>query len=174
MQVLTLLMPYSILVCPGAECYNMLFACSTLCDPYLNLFRGIIPPLNGTIDLSPILAFIALDVSFLSCLCCLLGCRAWHVAQGMSSCTFSYPLQLHPLSCTSWHSCKLSNKVTKVVIVPLRYMHVLAFQVLNLLKVTNIHACIGCIGVQQLLTSLPVTPHEAASHAGVSLLHASA
>ena len=37
--------------------------CSTLCDPYLNLFRGIIPPLNGTIDLSPILAFIALDVS---------------------------------------------------------------------------------------------------------------
>ena len=38
-------------------------ACSTLCDPYLNLFRGIIPPLGGTIDLSPILAFIALDVS---------------------------------------------------------------------------------------------------------------
>ena len=37
--------------------------CSTLCDPYLNLFRGIIPPLNGTIDLSPILAFVALDVS---------------------------------------------------------------------------------------------------------------
>ncbi|DBB03563.1 hypothetical protein WJX82_005116 [Trebouxia sp. C0006] len=35
---------------------------STLCDPYLNLFRGIIPPLNGTIDLSPILAFIALDL----------------------------------------------------------------------------------------------------------------
>lgn len=39
------------------------WVCSTLCDPYLNLFRGIIPPLNGTIDLSPILAFIALDVS---------------------------------------------------------------------------------------------------------------
>jgi len=35
---------------------------STVCDPYLNLFRGIIPPLGGTIDLSPILAFIALDV----------------------------------------------------------------------------------------------------------------
>jgi YGGT family len=30
---------------------------------YLNLFRGIIPPLGGTIDLSPILAFITLDVS---------------------------------------------------------------------------------------------------------------
>lgn len=35
---------------------------ATVCDPYLNLFRGIIPPLGGTLDLSPILAFIALDV----------------------------------------------------------------------------------------------------------------
>lgn len=35
---------------------------STICDPYLNLFRGIIPPLGGTIDLSPILAFVVLDV----------------------------------------------------------------------------------------------------------------
>jgi len=35
---------------------------STICDPYLNLFRGIIPPLGGTIDLSPILAFVVLDL----------------------------------------------------------------------------------------------------------------
>ncbi|KAH7423311.1 hypothetical protein KP509_12G048700 [Ceratopteris richardii] len=35
---------------------------STLCDPYLNIFRGIIPPLGGTIDLSPILAFLVLNV----------------------------------------------------------------------------------------------------------------
>ncbi|CAK0787240.1 hypothetical protein CVIRNUC_010457 [Coccomyxa viridis] len=35
---------------------------STLCDPYLNLFRGIIPPIGGTLDLSPILAFIVLDL----------------------------------------------------------------------------------------------------------------
>lgn len=35
---------------------------STICDPYLNLFRGIIPPLGGTLDLSPILAFVVLDV----------------------------------------------------------------------------------------------------------------
>lgn len=35
---------------------------STICDPYLNLFRGIIPPLGGTIDLSPLLAFVALDL----------------------------------------------------------------------------------------------------------------
>lgn len=37
---------------------------ATICDPYLNLFRGIIPPLGGTIDLSPILAFVVLDVRF--------------------------------------------------------------------------------------------------------------
>ena len=36
---------------------------ATICDPYLNLFRGIIPPLGGTIDLSPVLAFVVLDVS---------------------------------------------------------------------------------------------------------------
>jgi len=34
---------------------------STLCDPYLNLFRGLIPPIGGTLDLSPILAFIVLN-----------------------------------------------------------------------------------------------------------------
>lgn len=34
---------------------------SQLTDPYLNIFRGIIPPLGG-IDLSPILAFISLSV----------------------------------------------------------------------------------------------------------------
>lgn len=34
---------------------------STICDPYLNIFRGIIPPLGG-LDLSPILAFLVLNV----------------------------------------------------------------------------------------------------------------
>lgn len=34
---------------------------STVCDPYLNIFRGIIPPLGG-LDLSPILAFLVLNV----------------------------------------------------------------------------------------------------------------
>ncbi|XP_057776397.1 ylmG homolog protein 2, chloroplastic [Salvia miltiorrhiza] len=33
---------------------------STLCDPYLNIFRGIIPPLGG-LDLSPVLAFLVLN-----------------------------------------------------------------------------------------------------------------
>lgn len=41
----------------------VLCVCSTLCDPYLNLFRGIIPPLGGTLDFSPILAFVLLSVS---------------------------------------------------------------------------------------------------------------
>ncbi|KAL5559542.1 hypothetical protein UlMin_035753 [Ulmus minor] len=35
---------------------------STICDPYLNIFRGLIPPLGGTLDLSPILAFLVLNV----------------------------------------------------------------------------------------------------------------
>ena len=34
---------------------------STICDPYLNVFRGVIPPL-GQLDLSPILAFLVLNV----------------------------------------------------------------------------------------------------------------
>ncbi|HSX37612.1 MAG TPA: YggT family protein [Chlamydiales bacterium] len=29
-------------------------------DPYLNVFRRILPPLGGVLDLSPILAFFAL------------------------------------------------------------------------------------------------------------------
>lgn len=30
-------------------------------DPYLNIFRKIIPPIGGVLDLSPILAFLALQ-----------------------------------------------------------------------------------------------------------------
>lgn len=29
-------------------------------DPYLNLFRRVLPPLGGLLDLSPVLAFFAL------------------------------------------------------------------------------------------------------------------
>jgi len=31
-------------------------------DPYLNLFRRLLPPLGGRLDLSPILAFFALRI----------------------------------------------------------------------------------------------------------------
>ena len=33
----------------------------SITDPYLNVFRGVIPPIGG-LDLSPILAFISLNV----------------------------------------------------------------------------------------------------------------
>ena len=33
-----------------------------LTDPYLNLFRGVVPPIGG-IDLSPMLGFLLLNVS---------------------------------------------------------------------------------------------------------------
>jgi len=47
---------------PQIDWYNQPFAAlSQITDPYLNLFRNIIPPLGG-IDLSPILAFLALNV----------------------------------------------------------------------------------------------------------------
>ncbi len=31
-------------------------------DPYLNLFRRFIPPIGGMLDISPIIAFIALRI----------------------------------------------------------------------------------------------------------------
>lgn len=31
-------------------------------DPYLNLFRRIVPPIGGVLDLSPLLAFISLSI----------------------------------------------------------------------------------------------------------------
>ncbi|MEM7726131.1 MAG: YggT family protein [Cyanobacteria bacterium P01_A01_bin.45] len=47
---------------PNIDWYNQPFAAlSQVTDPYLNLFRSIIPPLGG-IDFSPILAFIALNL----------------------------------------------------------------------------------------------------------------
>ena len=46
---------------PQVNWYNQPFAAlSQISDPYLNLFRSIIPPLGG-MDFSPILAFLALD-----------------------------------------------------------------------------------------------------------------
>ncbi|MBS0604803.1 MAG: YggT family protein [Verrucomicrobia bacterium] len=32
-------------------------------DPYLNLFRRVIPPIGGVLDLSPLLAFFALQIA---------------------------------------------------------------------------------------------------------------
>ncbi|MEA5596904.1 YggT family protein [Rivularia sp. UHCC 0363] len=47
---------------PQIEWYKQPFAAlSQITDPYLNLFRNIIPPLGG-MDLSPMLAFFALYI----------------------------------------------------------------------------------------------------------------
>ncbi|ARV61015.1 hypothetical protein BZZ01_22460 [Nostocales cyanobacterium HT-58-2] len=47
---------------PNINWYNQPFAAlSQITDPYLNLFRSIIPPLGG-IDFSPILAFLLLNL----------------------------------------------------------------------------------------------------------------
>jgi len=35
---------------------------STITDPFLNIFRNIIPPIGGVLDISPILAFIVLQI----------------------------------------------------------------------------------------------------------------
>jgi len=46
---------------PQARGVGALQPLFNICDPYLNAFRGIIPPIGG-IDLSPILAFTLLNV----------------------------------------------------------------------------------------------------------------
>ncbi|BAZ20111.1 hypothetical protein NIES4073_09870 [Kalymmatonema gypsitolerans NIES-4073] len=47
---------------PSINWYNQPFAAlSQITDPYLNLFRSIIPPLGG-IDFSPLLAFLLLNL----------------------------------------------------------------------------------------------------------------
>ncbi len=48
---------------PSINWYNQPFAAlAQISDPYLNLFRSIIPPLGG-IDFSPILAFLVLQIA---------------------------------------------------------------------------------------------------------------
>ncbi|MEH1841873.1 MAG: YggT family protein [Nostoc sp.] len=48
---------------PTINWYNQPFAAlAQITDPYLNLFRSIIPPLGG-MDFSPILAFLVLNLA---------------------------------------------------------------------------------------------------------------
>ena len=48
---------------PGLDWSNPILSnISAISDPYLNLFRGIIPAIGG-LDLSPILAFVVLNIS---------------------------------------------------------------------------------------------------------------
>jgi YggT family protein len=48
---------------PTIDWYNQPFAAlSQITDPYLNIFRSVIPPLGG-IDISPILAILVLQLA---------------------------------------------------------------------------------------------------------------
>ena len=48
---------------PNINWYNQPFkGISRLTDPFLNIFRNIIPPIGGVLDISPILAFIVLQI----------------------------------------------------------------------------------------------------------------
>ncbi|MDN3505576.1 MAG: YggT family protein [Rhabdochlamydiaceae bacterium] len=46
---------------PNINRYRAMHFLQFYTDPYLNFFRRFIPPIGGTIDLSPIVAFIALS-----------------------------------------------------------------------------------------------------------------
>ncbi|MBQ4114325.1 YggT family protein [bacterium] len=35
---------------------------ASITDPFLNIFRGIIPPIGGVLDISPVLAIILLQI----------------------------------------------------------------------------------------------------------------
>jgi YggT family protein len=47
---------------PALHGQAWLYWLSRVTDPYLNLFRRIIPPIGGVLDLSPILAFLTLQL----------------------------------------------------------------------------------------------------------------
>lgn len=42
--------------------YDIDRALGKICDPYLNLFKKFIPPIGGMVDISPIIAIIALQL----------------------------------------------------------------------------------------------------------------
>ena len=47
---------------PGFSQNRALYFLRFCTDPYLNLFRRFIPPIGGTFDLSPLLAFFGLQL----------------------------------------------------------------------------------------------------------------
>lgn len=46
---------------PSVQGQNWLYWLARCTDPYLNLFRRIIPPIGGVLDLSPMLAYFSLQ-----------------------------------------------------------------------------------------------------------------
>ena len=47
---------------PRMAYHRAILFTSRLTDPYLNLFRRFIPPIGGRLDLSPMLAFLGLNI----------------------------------------------------------------------------------------------------------------
>lgn len=47
---------------PDLRRYQPVQLCGRLSEPYLRLFRRIIPPLGGSLDITPILALVALQL----------------------------------------------------------------------------------------------------------------
>ena len=47
---------------PAWQGHNVVRFLAFYTDPYLNVFRRILPPLGGVLDLSPILAFFGLRI----------------------------------------------------------------------------------------------------------------
>lgn len=48
---------------PNIDWYLQPFAfLRSITDPFLNIFRGVIPPIGGMLDISPIIAFFALQI----------------------------------------------------------------------------------------------------------------
>lgn len=47
---------------PKAQGHPIMRFLAHYTDPYLNFFRKIIPPIGGVLDLSPLLAFFALQL----------------------------------------------------------------------------------------------------------------
>ena len=47
---------------PEWQAHNLVRFVAFYTDPYLNLFRRLLPPLGGVLDISPILAFFVLKI----------------------------------------------------------------------------------------------------------------
>ena len=48
---------------PNVDWYQQPFAwLRSITDPFLNIFRGIIPPIGGVLDISPIIAIVLLQI----------------------------------------------------------------------------------------------------------------
>lgn len=48
---------------PNLQRYHLFRFIAFYTDPFLNIFRRILPPLGGVLDISPILAFFALRIA---------------------------------------------------------------------------------------------------------------